>query len=138
MVRGPKNRSSVRNLAIDDDTAQSLDLRIRCFHPASATGRALVPDSFAFSTEPDGAQPALPSAMSHSFARIRDKAGVTKDIHLHSLRDFQSTALDSVISEADKQARMGWATVQMARHYTDAITEADRRAAQHVGRLLKH
>lgn len=50
----------------------------------------------------------------------------------------QSTVLDSVISEAQKQARMGWATVQMARHYTDAITEEDRRAAQHVGDLLKH
>ena len=33
---------------------------------------------------------------------------------------------------------MGWATVQMARHYTDAITEEDRRAAEHVGQLLKH
>jgi integrase len=138
MVRGPKNRSSIRSLAIDDDTAQALaDLHARCLDLASATGVQLLPGAFAFSTEPDGSQPASPSAMSHSFARIRDKAGVSKDIHLHSLRHFQSTVLDSVISEAQKQARMGWATVQMARHYTDAITEEDRRAAQHVGELLK-
>jgi integrase len=139
LVRGPKNRISVRNLAIDDNTAQALtDLHIRSLDLATATGVELLPDAFAFSTEPDGSQPASPSAMSHSFARIRDKAGVSKDIHLHSLRHFQSTVLDSVISEAQKQARMGWATVHMARHYTDAITEEDRRAAQHVGELLKH
>jgi integrase len=139
MVRGPKNRSSVRNLAIDDDTAEALAaLHTRCVALASATGMELAHDAFAFSTEPDGSHPASPSAMSHSFARIRDKAGVSKDIHLHSLRHFQSTVLDSVISEAQKQARMGWATVQMARHYTDAISEEDRRAARHVGDLLKH
>jgi len=138
MVRGPKNRSSIRNLAIDDDTAEALSgLHARCLNLAAATGMKLVPDAFVFSTEPDGSRPASPSAMSHSFARIRDKAGVSKEIHLHSLRHFQSTVLDSVISEAQKQARMGWATVQMARHYTDAITEEDRRAAQHIGQLLK-
>lgn len=139
IIRGPKNRTSIRNLAIDDDTAQALtDLHARCLDLASATGVELAPGAFVFSTEPDGSDPASPSAMSHSFARIRDKAGVSKDIHLHSLRHFQSTVLDSVISEAQKQARMGWATVQMARHYTDVITEEDRRAAQHVGDLLKH
>jgi hypothetical protein len=41
-----------------------------------------------------------------------------------------------VISEAQKQARLGWSTVHMARHYTDAITEEDRRAADHIGKVL--
>ena len=58
------------------------------------------------------------------------------DVHLHSLRHFQSTRLDTVISEAQKQARMGWASVHMSRHYTDAITEEDRRAAEHIGEAL--
>jgi hypothetical protein len=31
---------------------------------------------------------------------------------------------------------LGWSTVQMSRHYTDAIGAEDRRAAEHVGRLL--
>ncbi|MCU1494353.1 MAG: Tyrosine recombinase XerC [Acidimicrobiaceae bacterium] len=44
--------------------------------------------------------------------------------------------LDPVISEAQKQARLGWSTVHMARHYTDGIDEEDRRAAEYVGRLL--
>jgi hypothetical protein len=41
-----------------------------------------------------------------------------------------------VVSEAQKQARLGWSTVQMARHYTDGLAVEDRRAAEHVGRLL--
>ena len=38
---------------------------------------------------------------------------------------------------AKKQARLGWAeAVHMARHYTDAVTEEDQKAAEFVGRLL--
>jgi hypothetical protein len=44
--------------------------------------------------------------------------------------------LDPVISEAQKQARLGWSTVHMARHYTDGVPAEDRRAAEHIGRLL--
>ena len=45
-------------------------------------------------------------------------------------------ASNPVISEAQKQARLGWSTVHMARHYTDVIEEEDRRAAEHIGCLL--
>lgn len=41
-----------------------------------------------------------------------------------------------MISEAQKQTRLGWSTVQMARHYTGGVPEEDRRAAEHVGALL--
>jgi integrase len=61
---------------------------------------------------------------------------VAGDIHLHSLRHFQSTQLDAVLSEAQKQARLGWATVHMARHYTDVVPAEDRRAAEHIGGVL--
>lgn len=71
-----------------------------------------------------------------AFGRVRTRAGVSSDVHLHSLRHFQSTQLDSVISEAQKQARMGWATIQMARHYTGVVTEEDRHAAEHIGAVL--
>jgi len=74
--------------------------------------------------------------MTHTFIRVRKRAGVPADVHLHSLRHFQATILDPVIPERQKQARMGWATVRIARHYTDGIAEEDRRAAEHVGRVL--
>ena len=41
-----------------------------------------------------------------------------------------------VISEAQKQARLGWSTVKMARHYTGVVPEEDCRAAEHIGGLL--
>jgi hypothetical protein len=52
------------------------------------------------------------------------------------LRHFQATSLDAVIPERQKQARLGWSTVHMARHYTDAISSEDRKAAEHIGTLL--
>ena len=41
-----------------------------------------------------------------------------------------------MIPERQKQARLGWSTVHMARHYTDSISSEDRRAAEHIGSLL--
>jgi integrase len=75
--------------------------------------------------------------MSHEFTKVRTKAKAAKDIHLHSLRHFQATALDRVVPERQKQARLGWATVHMARHYTDVIAGEDLRAAEHIGHLLE-
>ena len=93
-------------------------------------------ESFVFSFEPGGTTPPYPDVMSHAFASLRDRAKVASDVHLHSLRHFQATVIDSVVSERQKQARLGWATVHMARHYTDAVTEEDQKAAEFVGRLL--
>ncbi len=89
-----------------------------------------------FSFEPGGEIPPHPDNISHVFAKVRTKAEVAPDVHLHSLRHFHATQIDSVISEAQKQVRLGWSTVQMARHYTDGVAEEDRRAADHIGRLL--
>lgn len=137
-VKGPKTRASIRRTAIDADTAGALrrlyavqsDLAQVCDVP-------LDPAGFMFSFVPGGATPPHPDAMSKAFTRLRTQAGVARDIHLHSLRHFHATALDTVISERQKQARLGWSTVQMARHYTDVITAEDQRAAEHVGRLLE-
>jgi integrase len=74
--------------------------------------------------------------VSHAFAKARVAAKLPKDLHLHSLRHFQATLLDTVISERQKQARLGWSTVHMARHYTDAISSEDKKAAEHIGSIL--
>ena len=94
------------------------------------------PETFLFSSEPGGLAPPHPDAMSHTFAAVRSKAKVATDVHMHSLRHFHATVLDPVISEAQKQTRLGWSTVKMARHYTDSVPEEDRRAATHVGKML--
>ncbi len=51
---------------------------------------------------------------------------------IDQLRHFQSTELDRVISEFQKQARLGWSTMHVARHYTGAVSPEDRRAAEHM------
>ena len=137
VVKEPKTRASVRSLACDERTAAALiELRAEQERIAAAAEESLLDDSFVFSASPGGAVPPHPDSMSHALTRIRDQAGLPPDIHLHSLRHFHATALDPVISEAQKQARLGWSTVHMARHYTDGVPAEDRRAAEHIGRLL--
>jgi integrase len=137
VVRGPKTRASVRTVAIDSGTAARLaELRAEQDRLGVACETPIGPDSFVFSFEPGGKQPPYPDSFSHALARLRTKAGLPADIHLHSLRHFHSTEIDSVISEAQKQSRLGRSTVQMARHYTDGVPAEDRRAADHIGQML--
>lgn len=137
LVKAPKTRPSIRKVATDSRTLDALrELRKAQEGLAAACGRELTPESFAFSFEPGGVAPPYPDSLSHALVRLRSKAAVPADVHLHSLRHFHATALDPVISESQKQARLGWSTVQMARHYTDGVAAEDRRAAEHIGHLL--
>ena len=137
IVKGPKTRASIRRLSIDSGTLEVLAaLEDEQHELAAMCETELSDESFAFSFEPGGKTPPYPDVMSHAFVSLRDRAKVASDIHLHSLRHFQATVLDSVVSERQKQARLGWATVHMARHYTDALSEEYQKAAEFVGRLL--
>jgi integrase len=137
IVKAPKTRASIRTVAIDSGTVSVLrDIRTNQTVLADTCGLKLAPEGFLFSSEPGAMTPPHPDVLSHSFASIRAKAKVATDVHMHSLRLFHATALDPVISEAQKQARLGWSTVKMARHYTDSVPGEDRRAADHVGSLL--
>lgn len=136
VARSPKTRSSTRKVAVDPGTlAQLIALRR---HQTALAARCAVPlpeDAFVFSFDPGGTRPPHPDNMSHAFAEVRVAASVASDVHLHSLRHFHATALDAVISEAQKQIRLGWSTVHMARHYTDAVPAEDRRAAEYMAKL---
>jgi integrase len=137
VVRSPKTRASIRTVAVDAGTLEVIEqLRREQERVAAACGQSMTDDGFVFSFEPGGLVPPYPDSFSHALSRLRTKSGVASDVHLHSLRHFHATVLDPVVSEAQKQARLGWSTVQMARHYTDGVPEEDRRAAEHVGALL--
>ena len=137
VIKGPKSRASIRTVAIDQGTLAVLEaLRVEREAIATECDLTIAADGFVFSTDPSMVAPPNPDGMTEAFSRIRERAGVPRDIHLHSLRHFQATELDPVISESQKQARLGWATVQMARHYTDRITEEDLKAAAHIGSVL--
>lgn len=137
LVKAPKTRASIRRLSIDAATVIALkNLHREQEELAAGCGMALDPDGFVFSVVPGGAVAPHPDAATHAFTRLRRKAGIAADTHLHSLRHCHATALDPVVFEAQKQARLGWSTVQMARHYTDGLADEDRRAADHIGQLL--
>jgi integrase len=136
-VKSPKTRASIRVVAVDAGTLEQLEeLQGEQQRLARDAGAAVESASFVFSAEPGGTIPPYPDTISHAFAKARKAARLPEDIHLHSLRHFQATSLDAVIPERQKQARLGWSTVHMARHYTDAISSEDRKAADHIGSLL--
>jgi integrase len=136
-VKSPKTRAGVRRVAVDSGAIAALaELRIAQCELAAVCNVSLGDEGFVLSMEPGGAAALHPDSLSHAFAKARQLAGVSPELHLHSLRHFQATALDAVISERQKQSRLGWSTVHMARHYTDAVDEEDRRAAEHLGRLF--
>ncbi len=137
-VKSPKTRASIRRLALDPGTLTALrTLRTAQEGLARMCDAGIVDDGFVFSYEPGSGEPPHPDTMSHMFTKVRKRAGTASDVHLHSLRHFQATVLDRVVPERQKQARLGWSTVHMARHYTDVIAVEDLRAAEHVGRLLE-
>lgn len=136
-LKSPKTRASIRSIHLDSLTVDTLrQLHGYQCRLAADNGASIDATSFVFSVEPADVDPPRPDSLSRAFGRVRVAARVPEDIHLHSLRHFHATALDAVISEAQKQPRLGWSTVQMARHYTDAVPEEDRRAAEHVALLL--
>jgi integrase len=137
-AKSPKTRASIRRLALDPGTLATLQaLRTSQEGLAKTCDVGIADDGFVFSYEPGSAEPPHPDTMSHMFTKVRRRAETASDIHLHSLRHFQATVLDRVVPERQKQARLGWSTVHMARHYTDVIAAEDLRAAEHVGRLLE-
>jgi integrase len=138
VVKQPKTRASVRTVAVDAGTIAAMRrMQVENEQVAKKCATVLDPDGFVFSVEPDGLTPPHPDTFTSNFRRLCDRVGVASDVHLHSLRHFQSTELDAVVTETQKQARMGWSTVHMARHYTGAISSEDRRAADYIGVLLE-
>jgi integrase len=137
VVKSPKTRASIRQVAIDAGTLAELkSLRAEQLRLAKDSDVSLTEDSFVFSADPGGSLPPYPDTVSRAFTKARIAAGLPADLHLHSLRHFQATSLDSVIPERQKQARLGWSTVHMARHYTDSVSSEDDRAAEYMGALL--
>jgi integrase len=137
VIKSPKTRASIRHVAIDMGTLTALKrLRTEQERLAVDADVALPDNAFVFSASPGGTIPPYPDTISRAFTKARVAAGLPADLHLHSLRHFQATSLDAVIPERQKQARLGWSTVHMARHYTDSVSSEDRRAAEHIGQLL--
>jgi integrase len=136
--KSPKTRKANRRISIGTEATKALRAyRQEVERLAKLGGFSIEPTHFVFSRTLPGEKPPHPDTMSHMMARSRQRAGVDMDVGLHSLRHFQSTTIDGVVSEIQIQARLGWSSQRMQRHYTDAVTEEDRKAAAHVERTLR-
>ena len=137
VLKSPKTRASIRTVAIDPDTTSILKrLQLAQRSLAMACGLTLASGGLPVLVGARWTDPAAPGRDEPHVRHVRNKGKIASDVHMHSLRHFHATVLDPVISEAQKQTRLGWSTVKMARHYTDSVPEEDRRAAAHVGKML--
>ena len=93
-VKAPKTRRSVRRVAVDTVTLGILaSYRAEREAVAPTCEVVLDADGFVFSVEPDGKLPPHPDPFTSGFRKVAKLAGVPADVHLHSLRHFQSTEL---------------------------------------------
>jgi len=139
VAKGPKTKASIRTVAVDTGTIAVLEaLRSSQTQLAKICELALSEDGFVFSTEPGGEIPPHPESMTHTFIKVRKRAGVAADVHLHSLRHFQATILETsdVALGASFDALCDRCTIRHLGSREVGIAAEDRRAAEHVGRVL--
>ncbi len=108
ILKSPKSRASVRQVALDQGTLEALGrLRAQQLSLASVVGIDLSDDGFVFSAEPDAVNPPYPDTLSRAFLQARKAAQLPSDLHLHSLRHFQATLLEmsDVASDASFDTR---------------------------------
>lgn len=92
-IKSPKTRASIRQVAIDPGTLESLrSLRETQEELARFAGVELPPGSFVLSVVPGGTTALHPDTLSKAFAKARKSAKVAAEIHLHSLRHFQASS----------------------------------------------
>ncbi|MHB8438236.1 MAG: tyrosine-type recombinase/integrase [Acidimicrobiales bacterium] len=140
-TKEPKTLQSVRTAHLDADTVKAMrELYKAQVRLARVAEVPLGSEAFVFSFDAGGATPPHPDTITKHFAAVRKQANVPDDVQpIHGWRHFQATELDGVISERQKQHRLGWSTTHpaMSRHYTDAVDEEDRRAATHIQTVLR-
>ena len=82
------------------------------------------------------AEPVRPDVMSHAWGKVRDRHGL-QGVRLHDLRHFvASRMLASGVDVRTVASRLGQNPATTLRVYAHLIPEADRQAADDLGRLL--
>lgn len=129
----------VRRVALDPTTIVVLvNHRQLCADRAAAASSALPDNGFLFGQEVDGSRPWRPDSVTLSFARLCRRAGV-KGVRLHDLRHYVATRLLAGGVDARTVAgRLGHRNAATTLNvYAHFLAEADRDAADMLGRLLE-
>jgi integrase len=124
-----------RTLVLDPGTVELLHIhRALCEASAEAAGTTLSDEAYLFSQEPDGARPVRPEFMTRRFGKLAKSLG--HDYTLHGLRHFVATQLGMVAEAGTIRTRMGHGSLAVSSIYVRPTAEADRAAADHMGKVL--
>ena len=91
-------------------------------------------DSYVFSDFPDGSRPWAPGWVTHTFAQVRESAGLTR-VRLHDLRHFAATLLMARgVPVRTISGRLGHANPSTTLAvYSHFVAASDREAAAIIG-----
>lgn len=126
-----------RRVSIDADTVARLrGHRQVCLERGLAAGAPVVADAFVCSSSVDGADPLTPDSVTQRFGRLARSVGSTA--RFHDLRHFHATQLlDAGVPITTVSERLGHKDVSTTLNiYGHPVAEADRRAADTIGRVL--
>ena len=129
----------VRRIAIDPGTVMVLERqRKAATERASTFGTKPDHSAYVWSQDIDHASPWRPDRVTHSFEKVRDRAGLPQT-RLHHLRHFAATMmLSSGVDVRTAAGRLGHADSSVTlRTYAHVLEQRDREAAALLGRLLE-
>ncbi len=126
-----------RTIGLDDFTLSVLEVhRGRVEALAAELELEVLPAGFVCSRSPVGAEPVLPSVVTHFTAKVAKRAGV--ETHLHALRHFSATqAIASGFDPVTVGSRLGHADPSITlRVYAHTLERRDRELANSLGHAL--
>jgi integrase len=135
--KGTKTHAA-RTVALDPTAAGVLrDHRRAAAGRAGACGAALGADAFVFSPAVDGSRPWPPDSVTRAFRRLADRVGLA-GVRLHDLRHYVATRLLAAgVDVRTVAGRLGHRDPATTLNvYAHVLPEADRRAADVLGRLF--
>ncbi len=133
--KDPKSTHGERLLALDAATVELLRAhRARCEQLAEQFDGRLDPQAYVFARTPDGRTPLRPDTVSKRFTALVRRLG--HDYTLYGLRHFMATQLGAVAEAGTVRERMGHGSLAVTSGYMHRVSEADRAAAEYMGKLI--
>jgi integrase len=131
----PKSVHGERLLALDAATVALLGAhRARCEQLTEQLDGRLDPQAYVFARTPDGQTPFRPDTVSKRFTALVRRLG--HNYTLYGLRHFMATQLGAVAEAGTVRERMGHGSLAVTSGYMHRVSEADRAAAEYMGKLL--